>query len=101
MVIHLISQGGNLNVLNNHGQTAVVFGSETLLSLLNLKDASATFEGSHRNKHLPSEIDNNAYLQKPVGKDKIDPEMLKFDYTNRRSTSLETNPKGIQIKGGH
>ena len=97
-MIHLISQGGNLNILNSHGQTPIAFGSESVLSLLNLKDALATFEGNQQSKQIPSEFDNHNYLQKPVGKEKSDLGILKFDYTHRRSSSLENNPKGIQIK---
>ncbi len=77
----MISYGGNLNVLNQQGQTPVAFGSETLLSLLDLKDATATFNNHYvGGKQLPSELDNNRFLKRFQSKLDTDLDQLSFDY---------------------
>ena len=81
MVILLISNGGNLNVLNEHGQTPVAFGSERLLALLNLKDATATYNvNQNYGRTLPKEIDNNRFLVKYHAKGDQINDNLSFDY---------------------
>ena len=76
----MISYGGNLNVLNQQGQTPVAFGSDTLLSLLDLKDATATF--NNYGKQLPSELDNNRFLKRFQSKLDTDLDQLSFNYKN-------------------
>lgn len=78
LVIVLISKGGNLNLLNDHGQTPVAFGSESLLKLLNLKDAVATYEGNG-SKTLPPGHDNNQFLVK-LNNNKPPQDAISFKY---------------------
>jgi len=96
IVIMLITKGGNLNLLNRHGQTPVAFGSESLLILLNLKSALATYQGS-TSRRLPGEFDNNAFLQADLNKNQLADASLNINYKNLQSFSLATNPKGVQI----
>jgi Spore coat polysaccharide biosynthesis protein F, CMP-KDO synthetase homolog len=60
----LISKGGNLNILNDDGQTPLAFGSETMLNLLGLKEGVATFTTNTKSEYLPKGLDNNKLLSK-------------------------------------
>jgi len=84
-----------LNLLNKHGQTPVAFGSESLLNLLNLKNALATYQGA-KSRKLPEEFDNNAFLQKDNNHQLADAS-LNLHYKNPQSFSVAVNPKGVQI----
>jgi len=65
LVILLISKGGNLNALNDFGQTPLAFGTERLLNILDLKGGIATFEkGNSDITMLPKGYDNNKLVDK-------------------------------------
>jgi len=80
VVINLISNGGNLNILNDNGQTPVAFGNERLLALLNLNNATATYANYTHSKVLPKEMDNNRFLVRLHTKGDKDNDHLAFDY---------------------
>jgi len=80
VVILLISSGGNLNILNEIGQTPIAFGSESLLTLLDLKDAVATFNRQMPVKYLPLEHDNNRFLTRFQQKKDPNLDHLVFNY---------------------
>ncbi len=85
-MILLISSGGNLNILNEFGQTPVAFGSETLLTLLDIKEAIATFNKFEAKKKLPPAYDNNSFFKR---KQKADKEKggLYFDFEAMKTAS--------------
>jgi hypothetical protein len=60
----MISHGGSLNILNDFGQTPVAFGSQSLIELLDLKSAIATFDRKDGSRKLPKEYDNNKLLKR-------------------------------------
>lgn len=62
----LLVKGGNLNTLNDEGFTPLAFGSERILSLLDLKSGIATYNKQGRNSilELPKEHDNNYLLNR-------------------------------------
>jgi hypothetical protein len=60
----MIAHGGNLNTLNDFGQTPVAFGSQSVIELLDLKSAIATFDKKEGQRFLPKEYDNNRLLKR-------------------------------------
>lgn len=62
----LIQSGANMNILNDYGQTPIAFGSENLLSILDLKNAVATYDKGHARGVLPEGYDNSKFLKKTV-----------------------------------
>ena len=59
-MILLLIKGGNLNTLNDEGFTPLAYGTERLLTLLDLKAGVATFNKQGKILHeLPAEYDNN------------------------------------------
>jgi len=84
----LISKGGNLNTLNDHGQTPLAFGSESLLNLLNLRSGVATYEHSG-NRSLPSGFDNNHLLSKSEANGKSPYDSIMFRYQPLEKTSAK------------
>ena len=69
-----------MNVLNDAGQTAVAFGSESLLTLLDLKEAVATYNKQPYMKTLPSDIDNNRLLSRFQNNKDLHQDYLSFNY---------------------
>ena len=61
----LLVKGGNLNTLNDDGFTPLAFGSERILTLLDLKSGIATYNRrSNNTRELPQELDNNYLLNR-------------------------------------
>jgi len=70
--------------LNNHGQTPLAFGSESLLHLLNLKSGVATFD-TNGNR---GDFDNNHLLSKSTVT-KLPQEPIMFRYQPLEKTSIK------------
>lgn len=61
----LLIKGGNLNTLNDEGLTPLAYGSERVLTLLDLKSGVASYMPNHdRLETLPNHLDNNRLLTK-------------------------------------
>lgn len=77
----LISKFGNLNILNDYGQTPIAFGSESLINLLGLRNALATYNGDDAvSNTLPSEYDNNKFMKKVEGNESNRDNYLAFKH---------------------
>ena len=69
----LLVKGGNLNTLNDSGYTPLAYGTDRLLTLLDLKQGVATYDKqSKKMKELPLGYDNNYLVnrgdwKKPLG----------------------------------
>jgi hypothetical protein len=90
----LIQSGANLNILNDYGQTPIAFGSENLLSILDLKSAVATFDGKGV---LPEAYDNSRFLKKNV-KAHRDKGGLFFNYEPLNSAGEDLTQKNGPVK---
>ena len=77
----LLIKGGNLNTLNDEGFTPLAFGTERLLTLLDLKAGIATFNTQGRNlRLLPPEYDNNYLVSRGNWKKQGDNETASMKY---------------------
>jgi ankyrin repeat protein len=86
LVILLISKGGNLNALNDIGQTPLAYGSERLLDILELKGGIATFDkGTSDIYMLPKGYDNNKLVDKYESAKKKPDDGLTFLHNRMKS----------------
>ena len=95
----LLVKGGNLNTLNDEGYTPLAYGSERILSLLDLNAGVATFhkQGSTINE-LPAEYDNNYLMNRNNWNKPKEAIEAKIKYAPIRSPtdSVRNNDKSIQ-----
>lgn len=86
-----------MNILNNNRQTPVAFGSESLLTLLGLTGAVATYEKYDGNKTLPVTLDNNAYLQRPDQNSIIKKDAILFKFQTLKKTQANVSDENHQL----
>lgn len=74
-------KGGNLNILNDEGFTPLAFGTERLLTLLDLKDGVASYDmQGQRMRELPPEYDNNYLVNRGNWKSPPEDNTATFKY---------------------
>jgi hypothetical protein len=73
--------------LNNNNQTPVAFGSESVLTLLGLKNAIATINLNGKSDGLPKDFDNNKFLVKR--EETLPSELINFSYDRLNSPTTE------------
>lgn len=71
-----------MNVLNDNKQTPIAFGNESMLTLLDLKEAVATYSGRAFTTKLPPGYDNNRFLVRFQKKQSTDDDQLEFKYNS-------------------
>ena len=59
MIFLLLNHGGNLNILNNYGESPVAFASKEIIEKMDLQQAIATVKDPSR---ISSPFDNNKLL---------------------------------------
>lgn len=77
----LLIKGGNLNTINEDGLTPLAYGSQRVLTLLDLNAGVATFTGNSKSaRQLPPEYDNNYLLNRGNWKKPKDEDTATFKY---------------------
>lgn len=82
----LLIKNGNLNTLNDEGLTPLAFGSERVLTLLDLKSGIATYTPNDAKlKMLPGEYDNNYLVNRGNWKKPVEVDTATLRYKAMQS----------------
>jgi hypothetical protein len=77
----LLIKKGNLNTLNDEGFTPLAYGTERLLTLLDLKQGVATYDKQGKTmRELPTEYDNNYLVNRGNWKKHQEDNTANFKY---------------------
>src|SRR5690349_16373869 len=93
----LLIKHGNLNTLNEEGLTPLAFGSERVLTLLDLKSGIATYMPNDAKLNLlPSELDNNYLVNRGNWKKPPTDDTATLKYK-----ALESSQEPIRLEDGY